>query len=139
MSELFNPYQEQAVVNVLRAFEKSLRESQRWLNGAYEDGILYHRAVVLSAERRNEARELVALALNEIHSLADKLEFGSIFENSANDIRAQMGLHWVDLSSRHAAGLRGFGEVNPGLADQIDAPLERLEQIAMKLSWLFTE
>jgi hypothetical protein len=139
MGDLLNPYQRTAVMGVIRAYEKSLRESQRWLNGAYEDGILYHKALVLTVEQRSEAREQIALALNEVRSLAEKLGFEANFENAGDEIRAQMSLHWADLSSRHADGLKSFGTVNPDLAGELDAPLEQLEQIAMKLSWLFTQ
>lgn len=126
-------------MSVLSAFEKSLRESQRWLNGAYEDGILYRKTLELSAEQRIAAREQIASALQEIRSLADRLGFEPQQENAGDELRAQLGLHWVNLSSRHAADLKGFGEVNPALADVIDRPLEQLEHIAMKLSWLFTK
>jgi hypothetical protein len=51
-------------------------------------------------------------------------------------IDAQLSVDWANLSDVRAAKLRRYGEVDPRLADLLDADVDRLAQLALSLSTL---
>lgn len=139
MSELLNPYQKTALRVVLQAFEENLNKMRFWLGGYEENGILYHRGMSITAERKTAALELIDQALSGIQELSQTLEMPRDEINAAKMISAQMNSAWVSLSDSHSYNLKGHGEIHPGLANVIDPKIDQLAQIALDLGRLFEQ
>ncbi len=135
--DLLNHSQRVSLEITLRLFEESLRQTLAYLDGDEMDAILYRRRLDLPAERRTQARELVAEALDEIGVLAREFRLSKQEDNSAGYVRAEMSQSWANLEEVKARKLKGFGEVNDRLGGVLDPHLDRLAYFALVLAKLF--
>ncbi len=136
MNGLLNAAQAQSLRISLQTLEERLRRADAWLAGMEEAGVLYHRALALAPQQRAEARTHIAEALALVAALAHTFATEREIENVASQIRAEMSASWVDLCDTRASKLRRYGEVNPALAEILDAPLERLAALALRIAAL---
>jgi len=136
MSELMNQAQRTSVFVALRTFEQYLRQLDRWLQGLEEDGILFKYKMDLSPEKRSLMGQKIASGLAWIDELAQTLQFEPEVIDLSTSVRGRMNESWANLIDTHAARLRRYGEVDPGLAQPLDPVLGRLVQIAADLSQL---
>ena len=56
-----------------------------------------------------------------------------------NSIRSEMTVSWANLLGTQSKKLRGFGEVDPRLAEVLDQRVIGLSKIAFELAKLFEE
>ena len=134
MTELLNTAQRNSLTIGLRAFEMHLRQADAWLRGEEERGILYRRNIHLPPEQRAVARAQIAAALAQIAALAERFDLAAVEDDLGAAIAAQLSVDWANLSDVRAAKLRRYGEVDPRLADLLDADVDRLAQLAMSLA-----
>ena len=136
MTELLNVAQRSSLAIGLRAFEAHLRQADAWLQGAEERGALYRRSLNLSPEQRAVARAQIAAALAQVTALAQRFGLTATEEDLGATIAAQMSVDWADLSDARSDKLRRYGDVDPRLADLLDADIDRLAQLALSLAAL---
>lgn len=137
MTGLLNFTQHNKIFINLRGFEEDLRKAAFWLNGGEENGILYHHYLNLSQEYYPHIISLIDEALSIINELVIKLNLTKEEENAARMLMGKMTMNWAALSDCHAKNLRGSGTVHPDLAELLDAPIDRLAQIALDLGHIF--
>jgi hypothetical protein len=134
MTRLLNPAQANALLITLRMLEERLRHADVWLQDTEEEGILYHRKLHVSPQRKLVARQLIHSALEEIAEVARKFDFARTYDDRASLIRAQMSLSWADLCDVFSNKLRGYGTVDPRLSLALDPHLDRLAKLALSIA-----
>ena len=140
MNDLLNYNQRRSVTIVLRNFEEHLRMTSAWLDGAEENGILYHRKLSLPSAQRQAAKQCVETALETIVVLAQKIDLEPEVEDSAGIIRGEMSVDWANLSDLISRKMKQYGDVNPELRNVLDPAILHLAQLAMELvSILFSD
>ncbi len=136
MSDLLNDSQKFSVFVTLREFEERLRQAEAWLQGAEEQGHLYHRMLTLSPEQGALAQQHIAEALHRIGDLARTLELSATNGDVAGYIRASLSESWANLCDIRSDKLRRYGAVHPDLAAVLDATVERLAELALGIAAL---
>ncbi len=136
MDELLNGSQKFSVFVTLRTLEERLRQADAWLQGEEEHGRLYHRALTLSPEQREQARQRIAEALQVINDLASRLDLEATYDDAGGHIRAGLSESWANLCDIRSQKLRRYGEVQPGLSAVLDEPVEQLAQLALAIAAL---
>jgi hypothetical protein len=137
--QMLNEYQTRRVKIILTLFEEDLHFALSWLDRKPEEGSLYQKKLVLSAELRKEARQTILDALDEIRRLAETLHFVPEVENASKSILGRLNSDWENLSDLHASSLHGLGAVHPDLINYLDGPAEKLSNFASKLSDIFMQ
>ncbi len=117
---LLNHSQRVSLEITLRLFEESLRQALAYLDGNETDGILYKRRLDLPAEKKSQARKIIAEALNDIGRLAREFRLVKLEENYAGDVRAQMSQSWANLEDVKSKKLKGYGAVDARLGKALD-------------------
>ena len=138
-AKLFNEYQIRRVKIVLRGFEEDLRTALRCLDGEQDEGYMYQRKLVLSEELREEARRYILEGLEEIHRMADTLDFEQEVENASRVLMGRLNIDWEYLSNLHAKDLRVYGDIHPDLTNILDKSAERMSRIALDLGNIFMQ
>ena len=133
-----NPNQQNYLYASLRNFEKALRLADQLLAQGDERGILYYQKSNLDSALRQSARDKISLALEELAKLANQLGIEPREENSDQVIMAQMSASWSDLVDSQSGRLKGYGQLDPQAAAQIDPAVNRLAQLAVELGEYFT-
>jgi hypothetical protein len=134
--DLLNPAQRSSLTVVLRAFEMHLRQIDVWLQGREERGILYRRSLNLPPALRAVAREQITEALAQIAVLVERFGLTATEDDLGPAIASLMSVDWANLCDTRSEKLRRYGEVDPCLADLLDADLDRLAQLALSLAAL---
>ncbi len=124
---------------MLQEFEENLLQAKHWLSGYDEHGALYHKELDTSSEDKTAALEKIEAALAILKQLAQKLDLPYQEKKATKMIAAQMNSAWVSLSDSHAHNLKGYGEVDPRLADILDPEIDQLAQIALDLGRIFKQ
>ena len=133
-ANLLNDAQRNSLAIGLRAFEMHLRQAAAWLEDGEETGILYRRRLALPAERRAAMRRQIAAALASIAVLAERFNLAPAEETLEASIAAQMSVDWANLSDLRSDKLRRYGDVDPRLADLLDADIAELADSALALA-----
>jgi len=133
---LLNFAQRNSLTLGLRALEGHLRQADAWLQGEEEHGILYQRSLNLAPKRRAAARAKIAAALARIAVLTERFDLPVAEDNLGATIAAQMSADWTNLCDTRADKLRRYGEVDPRLAELLDADVDALAQLALSLAAL---
>lgn len=136
MTELLNAAQRGSLTIGLRAFEMHLRQADAWLQGEEEHGILYRRSLHLAPKHRAAARAEIAEALARIAVLAAQFDLPVTEDDLGATIASQMSVDWANLCDTRADKLRRYGEVDPRLAEFLDADVDALAQLALSLAAL---
>jgi len=139
MKELLNPYQQRAITVSLIRFEENLRNALSLLEGQDVNGILFTRHLEVSEKKKEKARNLINLALGQIHEMKAMFDFQSKEQDPARQIASEMSISWENLMDVRSKRLRGYGEVSPELAGVLDPRIKSLSAIALKLATLFEE
>jgi len=137
LSDLFNHSQKTRLLVVLQEFEENLLQAKHWLSGYKENGSLYHKELDMPDEHKTTALEKIEAALVILQQLAQTLDLPRLEKDAAKMITAQMNSTWVSLSDSHAHNLKGYGEVNPQLANILDPGIDQLVQSALELGRIF--
>lgn len=132
--ELLNDAQRNSLAIGLRAFEVHLRQAAAWLEDGEEAGILYRRRLALPAERRAVMRQQIAAALALIAALAERFDLAPAEEALEASLAARLSVDWANLSDLRSDKLRRYGNVDPRLADQLDADIAELAGRALALA-----
>jgi hypothetical protein len=139
LKDLLNPSQRRSVTVTLRGFENGLRQALGWLDGRSENGILYRGTLNLSTEKREAMRLEIASALEEIATLSRVLGLDREEEDARGLIRSEMSVAWANLLDTQSKKLRGYGDVDPQLADVLDPGIIHLSSIAIRLANLLDD
>jgi hypothetical protein len=139
VTKLLNAAQRNSLTIGLRSFEADLRRADAWLQGEGERGILYRRSLDLPPEGRAVARAQIAAALARIATLAEWFDLAVTEDNLGATIAAQMSVDWANLCDTRSDKLRRYGEVDPRLAEVLDADVEALAQLALSLAALYRD
>ncbi len=134
-----NEYQYRSLSITLLGLEQSLREAETWLQGRQVKGILYHRKLKLSPEKRAQAQQQIAAALDHIAELSRLFELSVEEDDPGGLIRGEMTVHWANLLDSQSRKLKRFGKVHPKAAELLDAQLLDLSKIAINLANLFND
>lgn len=131
---LLNENQERSLTLTLRRLEKLLMKLEREADWPEEKGRLYvlHNSLRDQA-RQNVLRELTAQARSEINKLADFFNLTSASEDRAYLLRGELIIMWEGLVEKESKYLRGFGKVNPNLAQVLDPSIEYLVQLVLQM------
>ena len=139
MNDLLNSNQRRSLTVTLRSFETSLRQTLAWLDGKSEEGILYRETLSLSAEKQVELRSTLGTALAEIATTSKMFELECEQRNAGDLIRSEMSVAWASLLDTQSKKLRGFGDVNPKLANVLDPHVLLLSNLAIYMANLFDD
>lgn len=139
MKDLLNPYQKSSLRISLLMFEENLRRAQEWLDGREEKGILYHRKLELSDEKRRQAEHVIKTALGVIERLSEKFGLEAETQNAASMFQGEFSVNWANLIDTQSGKLRRYGKVHPELHDMLDTDIRTLAEIALQLSALLGE
>lgn len=139
MTELLNAAQHNSLVVTLRALEKDLRQADDWLQGNTQQGALYEQSLALSPDRRVVARALIRSVLDRIVNLVGRFGLAAADEDLGATIAAQMTMDWANLCDLRSDKLRRYGEVDPRLAELLDADVNALAHLTLSLSVLVRE
>lgn len=134
MKDLLNPYQKNSLRISLLMFEENLRCAQEWLDGREEKGILYHRRLELSDEKRRQAEHVIKTALGVVERLSEKFGLEVETQNAASMFQGEFSVNWANLIDTQAGKLRRYGKVHPELGGILDADIQKLAEIALQLS-----
>lgn len=133
---LLNAAQRNSLTIGLRAFEMHLRQADAWLQGVVEHGILYERTLSLSPEQHISARAQIVAALERIAVLTERFDLAATEDDLGATIASQMSVDWANLCDTRSDKLRRYGQVDPRLAEFLDADVDALAQLALSLAAL---
>ncbi len=128
-----NKNQERAVAVRLRMLEERLAIIARLMDED-ERGRLYGRdRARFSAEQRARMEALIVEIRAEIARVADTFRLASEEQDSARRIVGLLGITWEGLGDVRAGRLRGLGDVDPALREQLNPSIERLMDLVLDL------
>lgn len=139
MNPLLNAGQARALQITLRLFEEHLRRADAYLDGALENGTLYHQIISISPDRCARIRVVIDEALAELAALAQELCLETEPDDVGATIRATMSACWANLADARTGGLRRYGSVDPALVSVLDPTIERLAELALTIATLADE
>jgi hypothetical protein len=131
---LLNPYQKNSLRITLRMFEENLHNALEWLDGREDDGILYSRKLILSPDRREQAREHIKVALGVIEKLSHQFDLRKESSDAASALCGELTVGWANLLDTRAKKLGRYGKVHPELVSVLDSDIQKLAEIAQQLS-----
>jgi hypothetical protein len=134
MNDLLNPYQKNSLRASLLMLEENLRQTQEWVDGREEDGILYYRRLNISERNREQVHRAIETALQLIEKLGNKFELGQEFQSVAPILMGNLTVNWANLVDTKSNKLRRYGQVHPELGDVLDPDIQNLAEIAFNLS-----
>lgn len=137
MKDKLNHSQWNSLRITIYTFEMNLRLAQAWLDGKEETGTFYQHRLHLSARRRDQARKVIADALQMLIELGNSLDLPIKEESAASEIRGTMSVSWANLLDNRASKLSRYGKVHPVLSSELDPIIEQLAEMALHLSAIF--
>jgi hypothetical protein len=117
----------------LQSLERDLLQARWLMRQPPEDGVLVHYRPIPS-EVRARIEKLVDRMLAEIAALANRFGFQPKVEDIGNSVSAEMVVAWADLNDMRSSKLRGYGEVDPALAETLDPHIEQLIKLSYVIS-----
>lgn len=139
MADLLNQSQRWQVEIALRSIEESLRKTEVWLSRTEESGLLLRRSYCLSPQGRAAVREEVGAALQQIAELVEVLELRPQQQDVGQTLASDLSMDRIHLSECYSSDLRGFGAVDPELAEVLDSRLEGLSQRVRTLEYFLRD
>jgi hypothetical protein len=128
-----NKNQERAVALRLRMLEERLAIMARLMDDD-ERGRLYRRdRAPYSAEQRARIEAMILEIRAEIAHVADTFGLASEEQDAARRIVGLLGITWEGLGDVRAGRLRGLGDVDPALREQLNPSIERLMDLVLDL------
>ncbi|MDR3475528.1 MAG: hypothetical protein P4M09_28095 [Devosia sp.] len=128
-----NSNQERAVAVRLRLLEERLAIIVRLMDED-ERGRLYRRdRARFSAEQRARMEALIVEVRAEIARVADTFHLASEEQDAARRIVGLLGITWEGLGDVRAGRLRGLGDVDPALREQLNPSVARLMELVLDL------
>ena len=128
-----NRNQERAVAVRLRMLEERLAIMARLMDED-ERGRLYRRdRAPYSAEQRARIEAVVREIRAEIARVADTFGLASEEQDAARRIVGLLGITWEGLGDVRTGRLRGLGDVDPALREQLNPSIERLMDLVLDL------
>ena len=128
-----NKNQERAVAVRLRLLEERLATMARLMDDD-ERGRLYRRArAPYSAEQRARIEAVIVEIRAEIDHVADTFGLASEEQDAARRIVGLLGITWEGLGDVRTGRLRGLGDVDPALREQLNPSIERLMDLVLDL------
>ncbi|MCA2001756.1 MAG: hypothetical protein LDL51_07825 [Chloroflexi bacterium] len=131
---LLNSYQKNSLQITLRMFEENLRNALEWLDGREEDGVLYSRTLILSEDGREQARRYIQDALGVIEKLSRQFDLRKESNDAASMLRGELEVSWANLLDTRSKKLGRYGKVHPELLSALDSDIQKLAEIAQRLS-----
>ena len=135
---VLNTSQKNYLWTSLRSFEESLHLAERVLASGSEKGVLYDRKLQMSGEQIDQAHQKIEAALQALAQLAGQLELQKREDNLNQSLSGQMSVSWADLIDARSDRLRGYGKVDPAVAEVLDPAAESLARMAKELGNLFS-
>jgi hypothetical protein len=139
MSDPLNSSQRTSLLITLLNFEKILRRVETLLDSAEANGILFRPRLNISKEKRAQAHQKISAALDQIYELSRLFALDTEEQDAARLIRSEMSVHWANLLDSRSGKLKRYGKVHPQLAENLDAYILSLSNIAISLATLFKE
>ena len=128
-----NKNQERAVAVRLRMLEERLAIITRLMDDD-ERGRLYRRdRAPYSAEQRARIEAAIVEIRAEVAHVADTFGLASEEQDTARRIVGLLGITWEGLGDVRAGRLRGLGDVDPALREQLNPSIERLMDLVVDL------
>jgi hypothetical protein len=128
-----NRNQERAVAVRLRMLEERLAIMARLMDDD-ERGRLYRRdRAPYSAEQRARIEAVILEIRAEIAQIADTFGLASEQQDAVRRIVGLLGITWEGLGDVRTGRLRGLGDVDPALREQLNPSVERLMDLVLDL------
>jgi hypothetical protein len=121
----------------LKSYEEALRLAENWLAKDEEVGFLYARRLKISDEKRQLAVQQIKQSLADVQKLSEALQYQPREEDAGRMITAALSVAWETLIDAESKGLKGYGKIDPNVAEVIDPAFEHLAEMAMQLADLF--
>ena len=126
-----NPYQHDALEIRMRHLERTLLQTGRLLRLPPGGRLVRFRP--LSPETAARAEAVMGAMLAEIAVMAETFDLQPEVEGVAQSILSEMTAAWADLYDTQSAKLRGYGAVDPSLADALDPHIQQLMTLSTSL------
>ena len=139
MDEILNSAQQRSLRTILRIFEEDLLTAQAWVDGKEQTGALFRRTLELSPEKNAVIQAALNQAFEALKKIACQFNITRQEESAAMLLAGRMNEDWANLIDAQANKLKGFGPVNPHLADILDPPILQLADSAYHLGRLFQQ
>ncbi|HMN15536.1 MAG TPA: hypothetical protein PKD55_24735 [Bellilinea sp.] len=131
--------QKRSLTSSLYLFEKALRKAAQLLLEEDVDGIFFSRKSRLSPTKRQYIQKKIFQTLKELANFANQLGLNSTEESVENEIMADMSISWENLEECRSKRLKGYGELDPLVAQLVDPAIDHFARIALELSSLIIE
>ncbi len=117
----------------LRLLEERLATVRRLLLEGEEGRLYRRRRPSITADREARMLALIEDAVAEIAAAADRWRVPRVEQDAAARIGGILAIAWQGIGEALASNLRGFGEVDPVLAAELDPSIERLMDLVLEL------
>ena len=117
----------------LRLLEERLATVRRLLLEAEEGRLYRRRRPSMTADREARMLALIDEAVLEIAAAAERLRVPRVEQDAAAKMGGILAIAWQGIGEALASNLRGFGEVDPMLAAELDPSIERLMDLVLEL------
>ncbi len=121
--ELLNVHQQRALSVRLAMLERYLYDVSTLLSGEAPSGEMFAIRDDLTGEQKKAVLALVAQAREHIRILRDRFKLEMQQEDLRRRLMGHFSIFWSILEDSRARKLRGFGDVSPDLAAQLDGKL----------------
>ncbi|MCL4507687.1 MAG: hypothetical protein M1140_16945 [Chloroflexi bacterium] len=123
--ELLNQLQRNSLSIGLREMEITLRHATEDLTSR-EQGMLYENKPTISPQALEQFQREVALALQDVADLVERLDLSRSAQSNTAVLLAQMAVLWSNLCDISVDKLSRYGDVSPDLAALLMPALTRL-------------
>lgn len=117
----------------LRLLEERLATVRRLLLEDEEGRLYRRRRPSMTADREARMLALMDETVAEITAAAERWHIPRVEQDAAAKMGGILAIAWQGIGEALASNLRGFGEVDPMLAAELDPVIERLMDLILEL------
>lgn len=130
-----NQYQKQSLAVTLRLLEKTVDDIDALLSSDHR-GLLYQVRTEIPPEREADLRRLSSDVRAALAELARRYELPVQQEDGLRIIAARLSSAWENLEDSHPRKLRRYGQVAPGVAEELGPQVEALIYLVLAMERL---
>lgn len=132
---LLNPYQKNSLRLTLVFVDKAMLQIERWLTSEDEnEGLLYEIKDDLSAEEKSQLYSHIPRIRAIISELKEEFELEKQSDDKSRLVFGALPYLWQILMETTGRKMKGYGEVNPGLAEKLNPPINKLANLILKMT-----
>lgn len=131
--DILNENQRRALSTRLAMLDRFFYDVEQLLNAGSPRGEMFELINDLTDEQRERVISLVNQGRAEIRASRDQFNLEIKHEYLHRIMAGHLSIFWTILEDSRAAKLKGFGDVSPALATELDPKIESLVRIVSSL------